>query len=296
MFINVEGIETNYKITGPDAAGGMPGDAPGAKPDTLVILQGWGTDMTIYDSVAEALSDRMRVVQFDLPGFGRTPEPPEAWPVARYAEWFLHFLEVLNIRRTSLMGHSYGGRIIIELASREELPFQIDKLLLVDSAGVMPQRSSQQKWKVKKYKMLKKLAGLKLSQVLCPQLIEEWQSRQGSADYRNATPLMRNALVMAVNYDQTPLLSSIKQETLLVWGDLDTATPLSDGETMDRLIPDSGLAIIKGTGHYSFLERRDVFQKILEVYFPADDGDAVGAGATTEDGVTEDAATEEESE
>ena len=40
---------------------------------------------------------------------------------------------------------------------------------------------------------------------------------------------------------------------------------------MDRLIPDSGLAIIKGTGHYSFLERKDVFRKILEVYFPAED-------------------------
>ena len=147
----------------------------------------------------------------------------------------------------------------------------IRKLLLVDSAGVMPQRSNEQKWKVKKYKAIKKLAGLRLSRMLCPQLIEEWQSRQGSADYRNATPLMRNALVMAVNYDQRELLPKIRQETLLVWGDLDTATPLSDGETMDRLIPDSGLAIIKGTGHYSFLERKDVFRKILEVYFPAED-------------------------
>lgn len=265
MKINVEGIETEYKITGPEVS------ADDTAPETMVILQGWGTDMGLYDSVAEALSDRMRVVQFDFPGFGGTPEPPEAWPVKRYAQWFLHLMEALKIQEASLMGHSYGGRVIIELAARDDLDFRIRKLLLVDSAGVMPQRSNEQKWKVKKYKAIKKLAGLRLSRMLCPQLIEEWQSRQGSADYRNATPLMRNALVMAVNYDQRELLPKIRQETLLVWGDLDTATPLSDGETMDRLIPDSGLAIIKGTGHYSFLERKDVFRKILEVYFPAED-------------------------
>ena len=124
MKINVEGIETEYKITGPEVS------ADDTAPETMVILQGWGTDMGLYDSVAEALSDRMRVVQFDFPGFGGTPEPPEAWPVKRYAQWFLHLMEALKIQEASLMGHSYGGRVIIELASRDDLDFRIRKLLL----------------------------------------------------------------------------------------------------------------------------------------------------------------------
>ena len=43
--------------------------------------------------------------------------------------------------------------------------------------------------------------------------------------------------------------------TLLIWGERDTATPLADAQVMERLIPDAGLCVIKGAGHFSFVER-----------------------------------------
>ncbi len=121
--------------------------------------------------------------------------------------------------------------------------------------------------KIRRYKMLKKIVNLKLIYKICPELIDEWKSRQGSEDYRNATPMMRQCMVKAVNEDLTELLPKIRQETLLIWGDMDTATPIADAKLMEERIPDAGLAVIPGTGHFCFLEKPGQFAGIMKSYF-----------------------------
>ena len=54
------------------------------------------------------------------------------------------------------MGHSYGGRVIIKLASRPEIPFKIGRIVLMDSAGILPKKTKKQKRKIRRYKMVKK--------------------------------------------------------------------------------------------------------------------------------------------
>lgn len=250
----IDGYHIRYKITGEGE-------------DTVVILQGWGTRLEVYDSVAAAINSKYRVVQLDFPGFGESDEPRQAWAVDDYADFFIRFMESLGIQKAVLIGHSYGGRVIIKLATRQELPFTIDRIVLIDSAGILPKKTFAQKVKIKKYKILKKIVNIKLIYRICPNLIDEWKSRQGSADYRNATPMMRQCLVKAVNEDLTGLLSQIRQETLLIWGDLDTATPISDAHIMEEKIPNAGLAVIKGTGHFSFLEQPVIFANIMKSYF-----------------------------
>ena len=233
----------------------------------MVMLQGWGTDLGVYDSVADAINEKYTFVQFDFPGFGGSDEPREAWNVDAYADFFCKFMEALGIKKATLIGHSYGGRVIIKLAARESLPFEITNIVLIDSAGVLPKRSFAQKMKIRRYKVLKRILNLKLIYALFPEVIDDWRSRQGSADYRNATPIMRQCLVMAVNEDLTELLPKIKQDTLLIWGDKDTATPISDGKLMEERIQNSGLAVLTGTGHFSFLEQPAVFRNIMRSYF-----------------------------
>ena len=256
MEITVDGHKVRYQISGE-------GDK------TIVILQGWGTTYEAYDPIMRLLSPHMRVVQFDMPGFGRSPEPEKAWSVLDYTEFFIKFVEALGLKKVILMGHSYGGRVIIRLASRKpsEIPFEIERLVMVDAAGILPRRSPAQLRKIARYKRLKAFLSFPPVYALFKEPIEQWKSRQGSDDYRNATPLMRQALVMAVNEDLSDLLPDIPYETLLVWGDQDTATPLSDGEKMDSLIPDSGLAVIHGAGHFSYLDQPTVFANIMKAYF-----------------------------
>ena len=254
MNIKVDGYNICYKITG-----------TGNK--TAVMLQGWGTDLGVYDTIANTINDEYRFLQFDFPGFGGSDEPKEAWNVDAYADFFCKLLEALQIKKVSLIGHSYGGRVIIKLASRESLPFEIDRIVLIDSAGILPKKNLWQKIKTKKYKILKKVFNLKFIYALFPEIIDDWRSRQGSEDYRNATPMMRKCLVMAVNEDLTELLAKIRQDTLLIWGDKDTATPISDAKIMEEKIPNAGLAVLEGTGHYSFLENPAVFRNIMRSYF-----------------------------
>ena len=149
MKINVNGYEIAYQITGQGE-------------DTVVILQGWGTEFATYNSVAACISDRYRVVQFDFPGFGASDEPREPWAVEDYANFFLDLMAALGIQKATLLGHSYGGRVIIRLAARESLPFTIERIVLVDSAGILPKKTWKQKMKIRRYKLLKKIVNLKL--------------------------------------------------------------------------------------------------------------------------------------
>ena len=255
MNMDINGLDINYKISGPDDAA-----------HTMVILQGWGTEMGLYDSVAAAVNDTYRVVQFDMPGFGASDEPSEPWNVDAYADFFCRFMEKLGIKKAVLFGHSYGGRVIIKLAARDYLPFEIDKIVLADSAGVMPVRSARQNFKVKRYKAMRNFLMSRPVHSLFPEVIDYWMSKQGSEDYRNASPLMKKCLVMAVNEDFQDRMPLVKQETLLVWGDLDVDTPISDAHIMEEKMPNAALVVLEGTDHYSFLYRPAEFRRILRAF------------------------------
>ena len=92
----------------------------------------------------------------------------------------------------------------------------------------------------------------------------------GSSDYAAASPTMRKVFVRVVNEDLAPLLPQIPEETLLIWGENDTATPLSDGMQMEREIPNAGLAKIARAGHYAWLDQPYVFASILKSYLKID--------------------------
>ena len=258
----IDGYNINYKISGP--AGSDINDLATGK--VAVILQGWGTELGIYDSVAAAVCDEYKVLQFDLPGFGDSDEPSEPWNVDAYCDFFCTFMQELGVREAVLIGHSYGGRMIIKMAARESLPFEISKIMLIDSAGVMPQRSAVQNLKVKRYKAMRKFLTSGPVHAMFPEVIDYWISKQGSEDYRNASPIMKKCLVMAVNEDLQDLMPLVKQETLLVWGDEDLDTPISDAHIMEEKIPNSALVVLEGTGHYSFLYKPAEFAGIIRSF------------------------------
>lgn len=262
-YTEIDGLRISYRFSGPESP-----NAPCA-----VIMQGWGTNCRLYDGIAALLEDRFRVLQFDLPGFGLSDEPDESWDVSRYAEFTKELLNSLGISKAMMIGHSYGGRVIIRLASTEDLPFEITRIILIDSAGVLPVRTPAQLRRQRRYKMLKHLFDNRLVYFLFDEIIDDWKSRQGSEDYRQASPVMRGTLVKAVNEDLTGLLPSVKQDTLLVWGECDTATPLRDAHIMEEKIPNSGLAVIPGAGHFSFAENPALFSQIINSYLNSDPDD-----------------------
>lgn len=207
-----------------------------------------------------------RVIALDMPGFGGSDEPPCSWNLDNYVDFVIAFAKEMNCKDLVLLGHSFGGRIIIKMANRKDLPFTISKIVLTGSAGILPPKTMKKRLKIFIYKTGKKLLSLPPVKALFPEALEQLQKRSGSSDYRNASPVMRETLVKVVNEDLKPLLPSIKYPTLLIWGDADNVTPISDAKCMEELIPDAGLVIVKGGSHYAFAEQPFFVNKVLQAF------------------------------
>ncbi|MCL2495515.1 MAG: alpha/beta hydrolase [Oscillospiraceae bacterium] len=223
----------------------------------ILLLHGWGTDGALFAPLMGLLSQKYRVIAPDFPGFGNSPEPPCPWDVDAYADLVLGLLAALGIAECALLGHSFGGRVILKLASRQLEAPKFTKLILVGAAGIKHEPSAKSTSRAKRYQLAKKY--LKPF----PKLMERARNHYGSPDYRAASPMMRQVLVNAVNEDLSPLLPLIQQETLLIWGRSDDQTPLADGQRMEREMPNAGLVVLENAGHYAFIERQDQFLRVM---------------------------------
>ena len=253
--IQIDGLTLNYTDTG----------CPDGHP--VIVMHGWGCNLSTVQSISAILEPGMRVLSLDLPGHGKSQEPPAIWGVEEYTRLVEKFIALLKLKRVSLIGHSFGGRISILLSSRQEY---IDKVVLVDAAGVKPRRKFSYYIKVYSYKILKHLLPLMLGKQKGGDVLESYRRRRGSADYGNASPMMRGILSKCVNEDLTSVMQSIRASVLLIWGKEDSATPLSDAHIMEKLIPDAGLVAFDGCGHYSFLDNPFGFRNVLVSFFKAE--------------------------
>lgn len=234
----------------------------------LLLLHGWGVSSELFTPILDALQAGRRLIVPDLPGFGATAEPDTPWSVHDYAAWCIALLDRLGIGTCDLIGHSNGGRIGIVMAA--EFPGRIERMVLAGSAGIRPGRTLRSAARVRSYKALRVVERSAALPAALRNAARRRADQRGSADYRAASGVMRGTLVRIVNEDLRSLLPNLHLPVLLIWGDRDTETPLADGELMERLIPDAGLVVFEGAGHYAYLEQAARFCTIVEVFLRAD--------------------------
>ena len=236
-------------------------DMIGAGP-AMILMHGWGCQSATLNSIASIAAEQHTVYNLDLPGFGKSDEPREVWGVDEYVGMLEEFVSKLGISKPIILGHSYGGRIGILYSSKNE----VDKLILVDAAGIKPRRSLKYYFKVYSFKTGKVLTRLLLGKAKAAERIEAMRKKTGSSDYANSSPVMRAVMSKSVNQDLKYAMPAIKAPTLLIWGENDTATPLADAKIMESLIPDAGLVSFPGCGHYSFLDNPYQFAAVLRSF------------------------------
>ena len=237
----------------------------GAGEQTVLLLHGWGVDGSLYHLITDHLSGYCRVIVPDLPGFGGSEEPPRPWTPSEYGDFVLKFCAALGIAEAVTIGHSNGGRILLDLLSRDELPITVKKAILMGCAGLPAKHSFKYYMRVYTFKTVKWVLSLPGIRHLFPDAVNKARKKFGSDDYRKASRVMQQSMVLALGTDMTDRLSRIKASTLLVWGRNDTATPLRDGQKMEKLIPDAGLVVLEG-GHYAFAEQAAQCHRVLDVF------------------------------
>lgn len=247
-YIDIYGLKIHYTVAG----SGNP----------MILMHGWGCNTTTLASIEKVAVDSHTVYNIDFPGFGQSDEPVEVWGVERYTDMLREFVERLSIEKPVLLGHSFGGRVGIVYSSR----YPVSKLILVDAAGVKPKRPIKYYVKVYAFKAAKRIAPVLMGRKRGQMLIDKMRGKSGSADYNSSSPMMRAILSRVVNEDLCHLMPQISAPTLLIWGDDDTATPISDARIMERLIPDAGLVSFPACGHFSFLDAPGRFAAVLRSF------------------------------
>lgn len=249
MKVNIDGIDINYIQEG--------------KGYDIILLHGWGGSIETMNPIFLYFRNFARVTSIDLPGFGKSDKPKEAIDSYEYSDIIYKFIKKIGIKEANIVGHSHGGRIGIILAAKNS--DIVNKLVLVDSAGIIPKRTYRYYLKVYWFKTLKKI--YLLFNKNNKENLEKFYKKFGSIDYSRAEGVMRQTMVKVVNDNLEPLLERIKAPTLLVWGENDEDTPLYMGKIMEEKIKDSGLVIIENGTHYSYIDDIVRFKAAVKYFF-----------------------------
>jgi len=214
----------------------------------VLILHGWGSSASTWKDVQEYFSSHgYRAIALDLPGFGKSAEPPREWGLAEYTDFIRSFVDQEKIGRFVLVGHSFGGRIAIDYAAR--YGEGVVALILCASAGIIRSRSLKRSI----FALIARVGSM-VTSISFLGSVKAFARKAmyvvvGERDYYNASPVMKEVMRRVLETPLAHLLPRISQPTLLAWGDADEATPLSHARMAHQLLPDSTLAIFEGRGH-----------------------------------------------
>lgn len=215
----------------------------------VICLHGWGGCCDSFRGLSNFLSSNFRVTLVDFYGFGKTPHPINVLKIDDYALSIVKIIHYYKMKNVILVCHSFGGRVGIKLAVK--YGYLINKLILIDSAGIKPRRGLKYYFSIYKHKLLNLL---KIKHVA------------GSEDYKKLSETMRGTFKNVINEDLCPILKKIKTQTLIIWGEKDKETPIYMAKKMKKKIADSGLIIFENCGHYAYIERHKVFCIIIKNY------------------------------
>jgi pimeloyl-ACP methyl ester carboxylesterase len=207
----------------------------GNTPPAVIALHGWARTASDLVDILAGLD----ALAIQLPGFGVTPEPPTVWGSEDYAD--LVATAIADAGPVVIVGHSFGGRVAVKLASK--YPHLVSGLVLtgVPLVRLLPPPKASAG-----YRFVRMLAR---SGLVSQATLDRQRDKRGSADYRAAHGVMRGILVRVVAEDYTEDLAAITAPVRMVWGELDAAAPADAGLAASKLIAGARFHVVPGAEH-----------------------------------------------
>lgn len=227
------------------------------------MAHGWGANIDLLRPLAQPLSRLgYQCLMVDLPGFGESGEPVQAFTIHDYAAFCIDYMNHRELGAVNFFGHSLGGRIGLILAA--EHPHRIETLALSNSAGIRERSALLGRARLQLYQMFRHALESVGAEAAAARLRLVYNNRYGSPDYQSASPIMRQTLVKIVNEDLLAYAARVSVPTILIWGDADQATPLWMGHRLEATIADAALIVHQGAGHYAYLDFPDKTAAIMD--------------------------------
>lgn len=209
----------------------------------MIWLHGWARRGQDFAPAATELAQRgVASVALDLPGFGASPAPEVPGGARLYAELVLPALQEIGNGPFVLVGHSFGGTVACVVAAQHP---ELVRSLVLTGAPLL--RSPSSKSSPMAYRVLRWLHG---RGAVSDKRMEFARQRYGSRDYRSATGLMRDVLVISVNESYEDELVRLEVPVTLLWGEEDREVPLDVATRASALLNTTHtLQALHGIGH-----------------------------------------------
>ncbi|WP_121021282.1 alpha/beta fold hydrolase [Helicobacter vulpis] len=200
-------------------------------PKSVAFLHGWGSCKELMQQAFKACFTHYQHFYLDLPGFGKSPNETFLTPqdYAQVVDAFFHSLEIIP---DLVIGHSFGGKV----ATLAKSP----NLVLLSSAGIVLPKSFKTRLKIQIAKGLRALG------------VSNRALR--SADAQGLNPAMYETFKYTVQEDFSAHFRACTKNTLILWGEQDSTTPLRAGQQIASLIPKNRFIVLQGD-HYFFLKQ-----------------------------------------
>jgi pimeloyl-ACP methyl ester carboxylesterase len=276
QHVTIHGHVVSYRH-----AGVVPSRRGRPRREVLLLIHGLAGSSRTWDAVIPTLAERYEVIAPDLLGHGESAKPSGDYSLGAFASGLRDFLAVLDVDSVTIVGHSFGGGVAMQLAYQH--PHLVDRLVLVGSGGLGREVS----W------LLRTLAipgaeflmpfwfprpiidrGNDIGRFLgrtnlrSPKISEMWRaysSLAGASNRHAFVRTMRGVIDMGgqtVNATDRLYLAA-RVPTLIVWGDHDGIIPVAHGIAAHAAIASSRLEILEGVGHFPHVESPARFSSIV---------------------------------
>lgn len=269
QHVTIHGHDVGYRRAGPEDA------------ETILLIHGLAGSSKTWDGVIDDLADHHDVIAPDLLGHGESAKPRGDYSLGAFASGLRDFLTVLDVDRVTIVGHSFGGGVAMQLAYQH--PHFIDRLVLVGSGGLGREVSP-----------LLRLLALPGAEYLMPigipkpivdrasdvgrflgrrnirseRLGEFWRAYSSLAGAENRRAFVKTMRGVIEPGGQTidardRLYLAARVPIMIVWGDRDGVIPVKHAYEAHELVENSRLEILEGIGHFPHVEAPDQFVRVL---------------------------------
>jgi pimeloyl-ACP methyl ester carboxylesterase len=248
---------------------------------TVLLVHGLGQNAhrDWADTVGSLVAAGMQVLTVDLPGFGASPPPAQAYAFDTLSDQLAELLvAVAPGQRVHVVGHSLGGAVSLHFAHRHAA--LVDRLVLVDAAGILLKPvyahsvASVRRWQsgLAPVDGLISFLGDRVNSLSSLLMLGgdgrfdfgPWLQR--NADVRRALlggRVQVDAALSLVEHDFSAAIRETHAPTTVLWGRDDGIAPLRTGRLLAARLPQARLEVIDSAGHTPMLERPADFNRLL---------------------------------